>query len=63
MYTFTQNYSSNKKRTIQAIKDEGMKAGVALNPHTPVNLLANLLNELDLVCIMGKNLSKTLLIK
>ena len=32
-------------RTIQAIKDEGMKAGIALNPHTPVNLLSNLLNE------------------
>tara|TARA_B100000579_G_scaffold337157_1_gene288120 strand:+ start:757 stop:1407 length:651 start_codon:yes stop_codon:yes gene_type:complete len=42
-------------RTIQAIKDEGMKAGVALNPHTPVNLLSNLLNELDLVCIMSVN--------
>jgi ribulose-phosphate 3-epimerase len=42
-------------RTISAIKEEGMKAGVALNPHTPVNLLADILNDLDLVCIMSVN--------
>ena len=41
-------------RTIQAIKAEGMKAGVALNPHTPVHLL-DVLPDLDLVCIMSVN--------
>ena len=44
-------------RSIQAIKNEGMKAGVAINPHTPVNLLLNILNEIDLVCVMSVNLS------
>ena len=42
-------------RTLHAIKEEGMKAGVALNPHTPVNLLSDVLNDLDLVCIMSVN--------
>ena len=42
-------------RSIQAIKNEGMKAGVAINPHTPVNLLLNILNEIDLVCVMSVN--------
>ena len=42
-------------RTIQAIKDEGMKAGVALNPHTPVHLLKDIIQDLDLVCIMSVN--------
>ena len=42
-------------RTIQAIKAEGMKAGVALNPHTPVHLLKDVLPDLDLVCIMSVN--------
>jgi ribulose-phosphate 3-epimerase len=42
-------------RTIQAIKLEGMKAGVALNPHTPVHLLKDLLPDLDLVLIMSVN--------
>ena len=42
-------------RTIQAIKNEGMKAGVAINPHTPVNFLLNILNEIDLVCVMSVN--------
>ena len=42
-------------RTIQAIKSEGMKAGVALNPHTSVHLLSDVLNDLDLVCIMSVN--------
>ena len=42
-------------RTLYAIKEEGMKAGVALNPHTPVNLLSDVLNDLDLVCIMSVN--------
>jgi len=42
-------------RTIQAIKAEGMKAGVALNPHTPVHLLEDVIAEVDLVCIMSVN--------
>ena len=42
-------------RTIQAIKDAGMKAGVALNPHTPVSALAEVITDLDLVLIMSVN--------
>ena len=42
-------------RTIQAIKELGMKAGVALNPHTPIELLSNIIHELDLVLIMSVN--------
>ncbi len=42
-------------RTLQAIRAEGMKAGVALNPHTPVSLLKDVLADLDLVCIMSVN--------
>ena len=42
-------------RTIQAIKAEGMKAGVALNPHTPVQVLKDVIEELDLVCVMSVN--------
>ncbi len=42
-------------RTLGAIKEEGMLAGVALNPHTPVHLIEELVNDLDLVCIMSVN--------
>ncbi|WP_421879446.1 ribulose-phosphate 3-epimerase [Marinoscillum sp.] len=42
-------------RTISAIKDLGMKAGVALNPHTPVELLSEILSDIDLVLIMSVN--------
>lgn len=42
-------------RTIQLIKSEGMKAGVALNPHTPISVLEEILPELDLVLIMSVN--------
>lgn len=42
-------------RTLQAIRAVGMKAGVALNPHTPVSLLEDVLPELDLVCLMSVN--------
>ncbi|MBD3583294.1 ribulose-phosphate 3-epimerase [Flavobacterium selenitireducens] len=42
-------------RTLQAIKAEGMKAGVALNPHTPVALLADVVQNVDLVCLMSVN--------
>ena len=42
-------------RTIQAIKEEGMMAGVALNPHTNINLLADSIASIDLVCVMSVN--------
>ncbi|WP_420321772.1 ribulose-phosphate 3-epimerase [Flagellimonas sp.] len=42
-------------RTLQAIKTEGMKAGVALNPHTSVNLLEDTIQDIDLVCLMSVN--------
>jgi len=42
-------------RTIQAIKAEGMKAGVALNPHTNIDLLEEIINDIDMVCIMSVN--------
>tara|TARA_B100000902_G_scaffold396015_1_gene455936 strand:- start:3100 stop:3750 length:651 start_codon:yes stop_codon:yes gene_type:complete len=42
-------------RTINAIKEEGMQAGVALNPHTPINMLTDIISDLDLVCIMSVN--------
>ena len=42
-------------RTIGAIKEAGMKAGVALNPHTPVHLLEEVIQDLDLVLIMSVN--------
>lgn len=42
-------------RTIQAIKAEGMKAGVALNPHTPIAVLEDIIREVDLVCLMSVN--------
>lgn len=42
-------------RTIQSIKQTGMKAGVALNPHTPVTLIQDIINDLDLVLIMSVN--------
>jgi ribulose-phosphate 3-epimerase len=42
-------------RTLQAIKAAGMKAGVALNPHTSVNLLEDVIQDIDMVCIMSVN--------
>ena len=42
-------------RTLQAIKAEGMKAGVALNPHTSISHLEDIINDIDLVCIMSVN--------
>jgi len=46
---------SHLNRTIQAIKAEGMKAGVALNPHTNINLLEDSIADIDLVCVMSVN--------
>ena len=42
-------------RSLQAIKAEGMKAGIAINPHTNVALLEDVINDVDLVCIMSVN--------
>lgn len=42
-------------RTIAAIHELGMKAGVAINPHTPISVLEDILPQLDLVCIMSVN--------
>lgn len=42
-------------RTVQAIKALGVKAGVAINPHTPVELLSEIINDLDLVLVMSVN--------
>lgn len=42
-------------RTVQTIKKEGMKAGVSLNPHTPVSVLEDIIADLDLVLIMSVN--------
>ncbi len=42
-------------RTLQTIKAEGMLAGVALNPHTNIALLEDVINDIDLVCVMSVN--------
>ena len=42
-------------RTLGAIRELGMKAGVALNPHTPVSALEDVLDQVDLVCLMSVN--------
>jgi ribulose-phosphate 3-epimerase len=42
-------------RTLHAIKDLGCRAGVAVNPHTPVTLLEDIIEDIDLVCLMSVN--------
>lgn len=42
-------------RTVQAIKSTGMKAGVALNPHTPISVVEEVISDLDLICVMSVN--------
>jgi ribulose-phosphate 3-epimerase len=42
-------------RNIQQIKSLGMRAGVAINPHTSVSVLSDILHEIDLVCVMAVN--------
>ena len=42
-------------RTLQKIKSCGMKAGVALNPHTPISVLESIIKDIDVVCIMSVN--------
>ncbi|GCD77233.1 ribulose-phosphate 3-epimerase [Thermaurantimonas aggregans] len=47
--------STHLHRTLHAIRQAGMKAGVALNPHTPVQLLEDVIEDIDLVCLMSVN--------
>jgi len=56
-YMLTVHYEActHVHRTIAAIKDEGMKAGIVLNPHTPVHLLEDILQDLDMVLLMSVN--------
>ena len=42
-------------RTVDAIKQAGMKAGIALNPHTSINLLSDIVADIDVVCVMSVN--------
>lgn len=42
-------------RTLNAIRDLGCKAGVAVNPHTPVSLLEDIIEDMDVVCLMSVN--------
>lgn len=47
--------STHLHRTLQAIRAEGMKAGVAINPHTPVSVLTDIIHDIDVVCMMSVN--------
>ena len=42
-------------RTIHKIKEEGMRSGIAINPHTPISSLNDIINDVDLVCLMSVN--------
>jgi len=53
--TFHYEASAHLHRAVTLIHELGMKAGVVLNPHTPVNVLSEILTELDLVLIMSVN--------
>lgn len=53
--TFHYETSVHLNRSVAQVKELGMKAGVVLNPHTPVNVLSEILPELDLVLIMSVN--------
>jgi ribulose-phosphate 3-epimerase len=53
--TFHLEACTHLHRSIQNIKNCGMKAGVALNPHTSVNLLEDIIADIDLVCVMSVN--------
>src|ERR1035437_10038197 len=47
--------SPHLHRSLQVIKSLGMKAGVAVNPHTPISMLADVINDIDMVCLMSVN--------
>jgi ribulose-phosphate 3-epimerase len=53
--TFHYEASIHLNRSVAQVKELGMKAGVVLNPHTPVNVLSEILPELDLVLLMSVN--------
>jgi ribulose-phosphate 3-epimerase len=55
--TLTVHYEActHLHRSLQAIKAHGMKAGIALNPHTPVSALEDIIADADLVCLMSVN--------
>lgn len=53
--TFHIEACTHLHRSIQNIKQAGMKAGVALNPHTPIHLLEDIIADIDLVCLMSVN--------
>ncbi len=57
VYMLTVHYEActHLHRTIHEIKESGMKVGVALNPHTPVNLLNDILHDIDMALIMSVN--------
>ncbi|KGL52368.1 MULTISPECIES: ribulose-phosphate 3-epimerase [Porphyromonas] len=55
MLTVHYETCSHLHRTLTAIKEQGMKAGIALNPHTPVALLKDILREADMVLLMSVN--------
>lgn len=54
-YTFHIEADVHAHRTIQAIKSFGMKAGIALNPHTSLSSIEEIIQDLDLVCVMSVN--------
>lgn len=47
--------STHLHRTIQMIHNEGMKAGIAVNPHTPIHTLVDIIADVELVCLMSVN--------
>ncbi len=55
MYTVHYEATKHLHRTVQQIKNHGMRAGVSINPHTPVQNLKYIINDVDLVLIMSVN--------
>ncbi|MDR0429220.1 MAG: ribulose-phosphate 3-epimerase [Tannerellaceae bacterium] len=55
MMTIHYEVSPHLHRTVSAIKDAGMKAGVTLNPHMPVHLLEDIIHDIDMVLLMSVN--------
>ncbi|PKG42389.1 ribulose-phosphate 3-epimerase [Psychroflexus sp. MES1-P1E] len=55
MLTVHYEACSHLHRSLQSIKNHGMQAGVALNPHTNVELLRDCINDIDMVCLMSVN--------
>jgi ribulose-phosphate 3-epimerase len=55
LISFHPEASDHVDRTIQLIKDSGCKVGVALNPATPINILENIIDKLDLILVMSVN--------